>query len=78
MKHAPKTRDEAVRQAEAILSKFFCTVLIAALDRDDEGDEAIWLAGVGLQTHREGLMRRAFGKMFPEEADHKPDDDEYA
>lgn len=30
----------------------------------------MWAGGTGMSTHREGLMRRAFGRMFPAEADN--------
>ncbi len=75
MARAPKNKAEAILVIEGIMSKFWQTGLLIGLDRDDDGDEAMWIGGTGLGTHREGLMRRAFGKMFPAEADNDDDAD---
>lgn len=70
MKRAPRTKQEAMVAIEGLMSKFWQTGIVFGLDRDDEGDEAMWAGGTGMSTHREGLMRRAFGRMFPAEADN--------
>lgn len=74
MKRAPRTKQEAMLVIEGILSKFWQTGIVFGLDRDDEGDEAMWAGGTGMHAHREGLMRRAFGRMFPAEADNDEDE----
>jgi hypothetical protein len=59
---------------EGLLAKYWQTAVVFGLDINDEGVEAIWSGGTGLNAHREGLVRRAFGNVFPKEADHEDKD----